>query len=313
MDRPLLAILGPTASGKTHLSGEIARDHGGEILSADARQLYVGMDIGTAKIAPRGSVPPSHDVPLVVQGIPHYLVDILTPDIPYSAAAFQDDALPIIHHIHARKHLPIVVGGTGHYVRTLTEGYLLSRVPPNLEFRAWAAQQPLETLVFELKRRAPGVAKRVDLRNPRRVIRALEILRGGGTIARRSRRAFDTLKLALAVAPEELRTRIAARVDTQLQAGLIKEVRGLVRQYGPHAPGLQAIAYQEVFPYLDGKATLEETRAAIVQSSWQYARRQRTWLRKEPRLVWVGSPDEAKEKVALWLTDGEKSKERKLK
>ena len=336
--KPLLAILGPTAAGKTRVALEVAKRHHGEIISADSRQIYVGMDIGTDKFGhgawgmghgdnadvagpgPNTHAPRPRDKPVLVEGIPHYLIDILTPDQPYSAAEFRDDARRIIADIHARDRLPIIVGGTGLYARTLTAGLPLSRVPPDPEFRAWAAAQPLTTLVAELTKRTPDKAKRMDLKNPRRVIRALEIAQGmreerremrdetqGNLIPHRSSlisRPWHTLKLALAIDKDTLKKRIEERVGVQLKAGLVEEVRHLVERYGERAPGLQTIGYREVFPYLRGHATIEETRDAIVRATKAYARRQMTWLRKEPNLVWVASREEALVHVQAWLSDG---------
>jgi tRNA dimethylallyltransferase len=289
--RPLLVILGPTASGKTALARALARQYRGEIISADARQVYVGMDIGTAKEMPTGNSTKSA----------HHLLDIRMPDQTYSAAEFRRDALRLIAGIHRRERLPIVVGGTGLYTRALTEGFPLDGAEPDPRFRAWAERQPLETLVRMLRSRVPAGAARTDLRNRRRVTRALERAHCGETRARNRRPPFDTLKIGLRVPAPALKRRIRARVRSQLRQGLVREVRTLVNRYGTAAPGLQAIGYRDVFPYLAGHASLEDTKTAIVRTTWQYARRQMTWLRKEPRLEWVPSSAHAKRRVAHWL------------
>ncbi len=308
MTRRLLALLGQTASGKTALALDIARETAGAIISADSRQIYLGMTIGTAKPGERhGALDPRR--PVLVQDIPHYLLDILTPDQSYSVSNFCRDATAVIGDLSKDKQLPIVVGGTGQYVRALLEGLPTQAVPPDPVFRRWAATQSLTTLSAELIRMAPDIARTLDLRNPRRVTRALEVMRGrgasGADSAHAERRApaiaDDILKLALVVEPTALKKRITERVKAQLAAGLIDEVRRLVARYGREAPGLQAIAYREVFPHLRGERSPEDTREAIIRANWQYARRQMTWLKREPRLTWVPSPAVALARVKKWL------------
>lgn len=314
MSLPLVALLGPTASGKTNLSLELAKADQGEIISADARQIYVGMDIGTDKpgFRERGvgngttssHAPPTlphHPLePQLIWGAPHYLIDILTPDTSYSASAFRNDALSVLRAIHERGHLPIVVGGTGLYVRALTEGLTLGG-PPDPAFRRDAETRSLADLLAELERQAPAAARRIDRHNRRRIIRALEIARAGRTARRKRPSPLRTLKLALHVDREELKRRIIERVERQLNAGLVDEVRVIVARYGPDAPGLQAIGYRDVFPLLRGEATREETRERVIRATWQYARRQMTWLRREPRVVWVNSQEDALKKSEDWL------------
>lgn len=318
--------MGPTAAGKSALALKVAHAFDGEIITADSRQIYLGMDIGTDKPTPQGrpepmrktsarqgrnaSSSPQHDTPrdapLLVEGIPHYLIDILTPDQRYSAAEFRDDATRIIAEIHQRGKLPVVVGGTGFYIRVLTGDRALQDVPPDQGFRAWAETQPIQALTRELKERAPDLYARIDNpTNKRRVARALEIAKGRGkrppTASRARPPAWKTLKLALLPSPEVLREHIEARVADQLRRGLIEEVRSLVAQYGADAPGLQAVGYRQVFPHLRGQATLDETRQAIIRANRQYARRQWTWLKKEPRLAKASSPEEAHRAVTAWL------------
>lgn len=314
--RPLLAILGPTASGKTALAIELAKRFDGEIISADSRQIYVGMDIGTDKIGIREQRTGGRNDSIRVEDIPHYLIDIRTPDQTYSVAEFREDALSVIKLVHEHGKLPIVAGGTGHYIRSLTEQVAFPDVPPDPAFRTWADAQSLDVLLKELGTSDPKTATRIDQKNRRRVVRALEVVRANSTqsVANSNSTSsptsyalrttdFRTLKLAL-TPPSNLRERIVERVDQQLATGLVEEVRTLVAKYGESAPGLQAIGYREVFPYLHKKATHKEMRDAIVRANWRYARRQMTWLRKEPNLTWVSSPEEALRNVSDWY--GEK-------
>lgn len=321
----LVVIMGPTGAGKSALALDLAREHGGEILNADSRQVYQGMDIGTDKATLQARIR-RRDQPVLVAGIPHYLIDILTPDQRYSAAEFRDDAWRIIADIQRRGKLPLVVGGTGFYIRVLTGGQQLPNVPADPVFRAWAAAQSVETLAAKLQRTAPDLLARVDNpRNRRRVTRALEIARAreirGDTPVLSSRKrgpvpadlrargddertvleTAHVLKLALVPPDAVLRERLAARVDDLLRRGLVEEVRALVARYGEAAPGLQAVGYRQVFPLLRGEATLEETRMTILRAHRDYARRQLTWLKKEPAVVRAASADGARRIVAGYL------------
>lgn len=281
--------MGPTAAGKSEFASAVARRFEGEIVSADSRQIYRGMDIGTDKGARR-------------HGIPHYLIDIRRPDQRYSVADFRDDARQCIERIIRRGHLPIVVGGTGFYIRVLTGDRPLPNIPPDPRFRAWADNQPLEALAAELQATAPALFAGVDnLRHKRRVIRALERARGHEGEKPIQPLPYRTLKLALIPPLEILRPRIERRVEDLLRRGFLTEVAHLVRRYGGCAPGLAAVGYRQVLPYLRGAATLAETRAAIVAAHWRYARRQLTWLRREPRLVVASSPEEAHAAVRSFL------------
>ena len=317
--------MGPTASGKTQLSLKLAKQFNGEIISADSRQVYFGMNIGTDKIVSREKVAISPLEPVEYNSIPHYLIDTITPDQPYSAGDFVNDATKIISKIHEKNHLPVVIGGTGFYIRALTEKKIFASVPPDFAFRQWADQQPVEKLAEDLILKDPVLAKRIDLKNPRRVIRALEIanqassLRGHpqasrsnltscvpvGAIhespLRESSKDYSILKLAIHRQPDNLRELITQRIDKQLEMGLVEEIRSLKKQYGEDAPGLKAIAYRELFPYLRGEESFEEGRQKVINANWQYSRRQLTWLRKEPNVVWVDKEEDAVIKVRNWI------------
>lgn len=298
--------MGPTAAGKSALALEMAKRFGGEIVSADSRQIYRGMDIGTEKIGRRaGNVTPTRGEPIDVRGVPHYLIDILTPDQRYSAAEFRDDARRVIEQIMRRGHLPIVVGGTGFYLRVLTGDRPLANVPADPKFRAWAESQSVDALAEELHRRAPDVYAKVDnLKDRRRVTRYLEISRGRTREQKKlslPNTPLSFLKIALLPPTELLRQRMRERVDEQFHRGFIEEVRRLVAQYGERAPGLQAVGYRQVLPFLRGTATLAETRNQIISAHWRYAHRQLTWLKREPRLVRVFSPAAAHDAVRSFL------------
>ncbi len=333
---PLVVLMGPTGAGKSALALELAKKYNGEIISADSRQIYLGMDIGTDKpctfefrISNFETTRIRHSSfklrgfrtePLFCEDVPHYLIDILLPTQRYSAAEFREDAQHIIADIHKRGKLPIVVGGTGFYVRVLTGHRSLPSVPPDPAFRAWAEQQPLADLLQELETRAPDLFTGIDnLKNTRRVIRALEIARARGNrqqaVGSRDARdvvlaptassplptAFRFLKLALLPPPEILEQRLARRVEEYFRRGFVEEVQALVNAYGADAPGLQSVGYRQVLSHLRGEGTLEETKEAVLRSHRQYVRRQLLWLTKEPELVRVDSPAEALDCMSEFL------------
>jgi len=296
METPLVIIMGPTASGKTALSLELAEEFNGEIISADSRQIYFGLNIGTEKVAAREKIATRYDEPILFNYIPHYLIDIINPDQFYSAGDFQRDARQIATKIKNFNKIPFVVGGTGFYVRALTGETSLSTIPPDPVFRAWAEKQPLNELTKELTERDPKTVNKIDLFNPRRVIRALEIARNPSLASQKTLKndGQKIVKIAINRLSNDLKKIIEKRIDSQLERGLVEEVQKLREKYGENAPGLRTISYQELFPFLNGKMSLEQARQDIINASWHYAKRQMTWLRKEPGLVWIKTSSEAR-------------------
>lgn len=321
----LVIIMGPTAAGKSALALKLAKRFDGEIITADSRQVYRGMDIGTDKPESRESgvgsrvpyTPPptpntlGRDEPRLIEGIPHYLMDILTPDQRYSAAEFRGDAGRCIAAIHRRGKLPIVVGGTGFYLRVLTGDRSLPDVPPDSAFRAWAATQPANALAQELRARAPDLYAKVDnVKNRRRVTRYLEVARARATGEREQgtgdgknvhHPAWEALKIALLPPSDTLRKRIEDRVDEMFRRGFLEEVRRLVATYGPSAPGLQSVGYRQAIELLDAGAPKREIRDAVVRAHRDYARRQRTWLKGEPGIIVTADPAAALAYIARFL------------
>ena len=281
----VLALVGPTAVGKTALSLTVAAALDTEIISVDSRQVYRGMDIGTAKptAAERAC-------------IRHHLLDVVAPDEEYSVALYQRQAHAIIARLHANGKLPLLVGGTGLYFRAVCDGLVLPPVPPQPELRSeWEARVAagdLAGLVAELRRLDPVGAERLDLANPRRVIRALEVTRVSGRPFSAWQRSqpppFHTVWLGLERPRAELYARINARVPEQIEAGLVEEVRGLVEQgYSYDLPAMQSIGYREIGRYLQRQLTLDDAIASQQQATRRYARRQLTWFRRDERITWL--------------------------
>jgi tRNA dimethylallyltransferase len=302
----LLVIVGPTASGKTALSIELAKEFNGEVVSADSCQIYRGMDIGTGKpqLANRARLSSANIRECVFEidsGITHHLIDIKNPDEPYTVAEFKRDALRAINAIIKRGKLPILIGGTGLYVKAVVENLDIPRVQADAKLRERLEREMnakgLDHLMRRLVALDPEAAYIVDPKNPRRVIRALEIALTTGKpfSAQRSKgkRLFDTLQLGITLPKEVLCDRIATRIDQMFKDGLVDEVKKLVKKYGEDQKAFDAIGYREVIEYLDGKTSLEECAAKMKLNTWHYARRQMTWFRKDKTVHWIKNSAEA--------------------
>jgi tRNA dimethylallyltransferase len=301
---PLIVLVGPTAVGKTEVSLQLAERLQGEIISADSRLFYRGMDIGTAKPTPaeRGRVP-------------HHLMDVTTPDKVWSLAQFQQAARRAINESHAHGHLPFLVGGTGQYVRAVIEGWQPPEVEPDARLRnvleAWAAQVGKEGLHARLAALDPQAASRIDYRNLRRTIRALEVILTTGRpfSAQRVRglSPYRCLLLGLTRPRQELYARIDARIDAMLENGLVEEVRSLLAQgYAPDSPAFSAIGYRQIIDYLQGEISLDEALVRIRRATRTYVRRQANWFKPDdPHIHWFemkpGILEELEETIREWL------------
>lgn len=306
----LLALVGPTATGKTALAVALAERLrpvvGCEAVSADSRQVYRGMDIATAKPTPAERA-----------RLPHHLLDIISPDQEYSLARYQADATASIGAIAHRRRLPLLVGGTGLYVRAVVDGLAIPAVAPNPALRARlaaeAATHGLAALHARLAQLDPLAAARIDARNPRRLIRALEVcLSTGRTFsAQQDRRASNYRPLLLGLNTERpaLYARADARIDAMVGAGLVEETRALVaRGYDWHLPAMSSLGYREIGAYLRGELTLDAAVERFKRGTHAYIRRQLTWFRRDPRITWLDAAlplaaltDQAELVVVPWL------------
>jgi tRNA dimethylallyltransferase len=277
----LLVIVGPTAVGKTALAIDLAQSLEGEIVSADSRQIYRGMDIGTAKPTRQEQ-----------SRVPHHLIDIVAPDQPYTLAQFQADAYAAIDDILARGKLPFLVGGTGLYVRSVVEGLRIPRVPPNVELRAQLAGQASRALYERLRELDPDAAARIDPRNVRRTVRALEVCLTTGRrfseLGRASPPPYRITQIGLTTNRPELYARIDARVERMMEQGLVAEVEALVRQgYSWSLPSMSGLGYREMGAYLRGEVPLDEAVMNIKRNTRDLVRRQYAWFRvKDERIQW---------------------------
>lgn len=281
---PLVVILGPTASGKTALAIELAQRFNGEIIAADSRTVYRGMDIGTAKPTPAERA-----------ALTHHLLDVVAPNESFTVADFQRLANAAIIDIAARAKLPFLVGGSGLYIDAVVYNFSL-RGGPDLEKRAELQSLDVEALQRMLQER--GIPLPENDRNPRHLIRALET--DGAVPARDSLRPH-TLLLGLDADREALRAKITQRVDAMLAAGFVDEVRSLAQQYGWDAPALQAPGYRAFRQYLEGAIDLNQAKQLFVQNDLQYAKRQKTWFRRNNDIHWISKTEEAVELIATLL------------
>jgi len=290
----VLIISGPTAVGKTAVAETVAEKISGELISADSRQIYKGLDVGTAK--PRNSK------------IPYHLIDIVTPEKRYDAAQFARDAQALIKQIYDRGKIPIIVGGTGLYIRALTEGIFEGNFRDETVreelLRRWRAS---ENLYAELMRVDPEAAKKIDPKNFVRIQRALEVYIVSGKpisywwkTATKKPSEWKFVKIILNKERKVLYERIEKRVDGMLEAGWVDEVKKLLKSGVPeNAPAFSSIGYRQVVDYIKGKLSWEQMRVQIIKATKEYARRQLIWFRKEPGAVWLDTTGKNPQEVAL--------------
>lgn len=278
MKPKVIAIAGPTASGKTKMAIELAKQIDGEIISADSRLVYKGFDIASAK-------------PTIEEreGIPHHLIDIVEPEYDYSVADYHDDAKKAIYNVLSRGKTPIVAGGTGLYFRVLLENYDLPRVEANPTLRAELDSREKEDLLAELKTLDKISYEKLLDANKRRIVRALEVTkilnRPFSEVSTQKEPEFEVeWKMPKINSRKELYERINLRVDKMVEDGLIEETKTLLEKHGRIKNFVCTIGYQEVLTYLDGQATLDEALDKLKQHSRNYAKRQLTWFRKNPEL-----------------------------
>jgi len=296
----VLFVVGPTAVGKSSLAIEVAERINGEIISVDSRYLYRGMDIGTAKpsLADRARVP-------------HHLIDVADPDQPWSLAKFSQECKQLIKEIGERKKLPLVVGGTGQYVRALLEGWSMPLCAEDVSLRAElqviADRDGVDALYEKLVDADPVAARKIDKRNVRRVIRALEVITITGhpfsDQRNKSQPDFDSKIIGLTLLREKLYARIDARVDLMIANGLVEETRALASKgYDWNLPALSAIGYKQVGMYLRGECDLNEAVRLIKHDTRRFVRQQYNWFRlNDPKIKWWDVEGMDVEEVVRWL------------
>lgn len=287
---PLIIIVGPTASGKTAAGIRLARAIGGEVISADSRYLYRGMDIGTAK-------PDMEER----QGVPHWLIDVADPDETWSLSLFRAAADDAVKDIYSRGKKPIVVGGTGQYIRAILEGWTIPEGEPDHRLRdvleRWGNDIGAEELHRKLAVLDPDAAANIQWQNMRRTVRALEVIFSSGRKFSAQRTAkespYDALIFGMKRERAELYKRIDMRVDLMIRNGLVEETAGLLAKgYSEDLPSMSAIGYKEVCDYLNKKISLDEAAQLIKFRTHNYVRRQANWFKPaDPAIHWVDPED----------------------
>jgi tRNA dimethylallyltransferase len=304
LPNPLVVLVGPTAVGKTEIALQLAETFDGEIISADSRQFYRGMDIGTAK--------PTMEERSRVQ---HHLIDVANPDRSWSLAVYKQAAQEAIRNVHNRKKLPFLVGGTGQYVYGLIENWDIPSQQPDTRFRCvleqWAGEIGIQGLHDRLAVIDPQAAAAIDARNVRRTIRALEVIfltgRKFSTQRRKGEGRYTLMKIGLQRPRTELYARIDARIDAMMQAGLVDEVASLLQAGYPNdLPTFSAIGYREVIAYLDGKIALQDAIILMKRATRQYVRRQANWFKQsDPDIAWFDVGPDTLSQIVQLIETGE--------
>ncbi len=274
----VIVVVGPTASGKSDLAIKLARKLNGEVISADSRQVYRGMDIGTGKVTKKEQ-----------RIVRHHLLDVFSPKKIFTVSDFKKLADKSIQDILKRKKVPIIVGGTGQYIDTVIYNLTLPEVPPNYKLRAKLEKQSTEQLFTQLKKLDPQRAKNIDSKNPRRLIRAIEIISATGKPVEPLKSDSPYEAIWLGLNPKNLKERIHKRLNQRLRQGMIKEVKKL------HTKGVSwqrlydlGLEYRWISQYLQNKITKKEMVTELEQAINQYAKRQMTWFKRNPKIDWIG-------------------------
>jgi len=290
--KPLVVLLGPTASGKTSLSFKIAHHIDGEIVSTDSRQLYKGLEIGSDIIAPEDQ-----------EGVPHHMLAIAEPEEIITLSDYRELALKKIKEIYERKKVPMLVGGTGLYISSIIENYELQGCPPDENLRKQlykeVEEHGAEYIYKKLEKLDPEAAKNIHLNNIRYVVRAIEINLGTGENKHSTKKdsEFDLFLIGINWPREELYKRVGQRVEIQVKRGLVDEVKALVEKgYDENLPAMSSLGAKELIPYIKGEMELEECLEILRQNTRRYAKRQMTWFRRYDSVRWL-SPSELEEVI----------------
>lgn len=291
----LVVILGPTASGKTDLSIKLAKKYNGEVVSADSRQVYRGMDIGSGKITKKE-----------MQGIPHWLLSVANPKRKFTVSQYQKLAVKAVKDIQKRDRLPFLVGGSPFYIYSVVDGIIIPEIKPDWELRKKLEKLNTEELFKLLAESDPARAKSIDRQNPRRLIRALEIIQSTGKPVPEQHRVppgFDVIEIGIEKSPEELKKAINKRLLKRLKNNaILNEVRKL-RKYGLSWKRLEefGLEYRFVAQYLQGKISKEEMIEKIQKESEHFVKKQMAWFKKDPRIYWVKNLKEVENLIEQFM------------
>jgi len=283
----ILVILGPTSSGKSNLAVKIAKKFEGEVISADSRQVYKGLDIGTGKITKNE-----------MRGVPHHLLNVASPKTIFTVAKYKELAEKAIEKISTRGKLPIICGGTGFYIQAVIDDIMLPEVPPNVNLRKKLKDKTVVELFELLKKLDPARAQNIDLKNPHRLVRAIEIATKLGSVprldvvGRPSGSKYDVLQIGIKTDDKILKKKISIRLFARISRGMVAEVKNL------HSNGLSwkrmeelGLEYRYLARFLQDKISKEEMIRQLSAEIWRYSRRQKTWFKRDKRIVWIEASD----------------------
>ncbi|MDD5626277.1 MAG: tRNA (adenosine(37)-N6)-dimethylallyltransferase MiaA [Patescibacteria group bacterium] len=314
--KKLIVILGPTASGKTDIALKLAKKFKGEIICADSRTIYKGMDIGTAKAMPKIRNR------YIINGIPHYMIDVVRPNQEFTVAQFKQKAIEIIDDIQKRNKTPFLVGGTGLYISSLVDNFDIPAIAPDKKLRSklekMAAKYGPDYLWKKLIKLDPKAKKFIQKENLRRVIRALEVClktkKPFSQMRQKGEPLFKTLLIGINQPRPILYQRINQRVDKMIKSGLINEVKKLMKKYLPrrirqlaekvgpvNLPAFSGIGYKEIISYLQGEISLIEAADLIKKNTRHYAKRQITWFKRDERIKWIKKINQAQVLIKKFL------------
>ena len=290
----LIIILGPTASGKSDLAIKLAQKFNGEIISADSRQIYKEMNIGTAKIIKKE-----------MSGVPHYMIDIVKPNQKFTLAQFQEKTIKIIKNIQKRNKLPLLVGGTGLYIQSIVDNLKIPETKPDKKLRNKLEKLTNQELINKLKKLDSKALKIIDTKNKRRLIRALEIClltkKPFSEQRKKNKSIFNTLQIGIKLNTKNLEQKIIRRIEKMIKNGLIKENKKLLKKYGDKPYSMSGIGYQEIISYLNNKINLDQAKELIKIHTRQYAKRQMTWFKRDKTIKWIKNYSEAEKLIQLFL------------
>ena len=317
--KKIIVILGPTASGKTDIALKLAKEFKGEIICADSRTIYKGMDIGTAKPL-HGTWDMEHGTRIYkINGIPHYMIDVVRPNQEFTVAQFKQKAIEIINDIQKRNKIPFLVGGTGLYISSLVDNFDIPAIAPDKKLRSklekMAAKYGPDYLWKKLIKLDPKAEKFIQKENLRRVIRALEVClktkKPFSQIRQKGEPLFETLLIGINQPRLILYQRINQRVDKMIKSGLINEVKKLMKKYLPagalakvgsvNLPAFSGIGYKEIISCLRGEINLIEAADLIKKNTRHYAKRQITWFKREKRIYWIKNIQEAEKLIKKFI------------
>jgi|SRR3989344_3750681 len=297
--KKILVIVGPTASGKSELAVSLAKRYHGEIISADSRQVYKFLDVGSNKVPGNWT----KDI-YVYKKIPHYCIDFVHPKKNFTVAEYKDHANEAIKNITAREKLPILVGGTGFYISAVVDGISLPEVPPNAALRKKLEKKSVAELFRLLQKKDPARAKTIDPHNPRRLIRALEIIAATGRKVPKfsQKNSYNSLVMGIKREDSEIKKRIESMVQRMMKTGLLREVRKL-RKLGISKKRIYELGfeYSSALECIEKKISKKDLPLILAKENWSYVKRQMTWFKKDKRIHWIKNSIEADTLVKTFL------------